>query len=987
MTTRIYFCVLFLTIQAFAYGQGLKIEGTVTAEDDGQPLAGASVVLLGTNRGVNTDAEGKFQITLNKAEDSLQISYYGYLSQVVKPSRQRLLNIQLVADAQSLDDVVVIGYGRMRKSDLTGSVYSVRGDDLVKNPAANPLQALQGKVPGVQISSASGNPGESPIVRIRGIATLLGGAGPVFVVDGVILDDISFLNSGDIESIEVLKDASATAIYGTRGANGVIIISTKRGVAGKPRVQFSASHSLESVANQIDLLNGREFAAVVNEIAPATYNNIDLLPNVDWQDLIFQDNAPIQQYELSTSGAEGRHSYYLGGSYYRQEGVIERSAYERITLKLNNSFKATSFLTLGNNLTFSQERKEFGPNVVASAYRAWPTNEPLDDEGNFLEVMGSGNPIAALNFGENYNRRLRAIANLYAEVKFLKDFTFRSSYQADLAYTKSTFFSPVFFVSPTQQNETSDLAKTARDEATWIFENTLRYNKNLENHRFEVLAGYTAQSTKREGLTGTIENLLRERPEFYYLDAGDGTTIDAFNNLESFAYISYLFRFNYVLKDRYLFTATFRRDGSSKFGPENRYGNFPALALGWRLSEEPFLQSFSALSNLKLRASWGINGNDQIPFRSRFARVNGNSLEAVFGQDESLFPGATLADAGNPDLQWEDTETIDIGLEFGFFDNKLTGEIDYFNKRTNRVLVPLLLPAHFGNGPFRRVVFNAADIRNVGLEFFVNWKEQRGDFVYSISLLGSRLRNETLDIGAADEFIQDGSLGNGQLVTRTETGIPVGSFYGFKVAGVFQNEEELGQFPTLSGQRVGDLRYEDINGDGTINTDDRTILGSYIPDYLFGFNFSVGYKGFTLDADIQGQQGNEIYNGKRAVRPELYNYEGYIRDRWTGEGTSDTQPRLTTGGVNYSPSDWFIEDGSFLRLRSLTLSYDFSSSLVRRLRMQDVRLFLRGTNLYTLSRFSGYSPELASANVLSSGIDLGTYPITSVYTIGLNISL
>lgn len=985
MTTRVFCFLLVSLIGSSVWGQTL-INGTVTAADDGEALAGATVVLLGTNRGTNTDEQGKFQLSLESETDSLLISYYGYQSQVIRPGTQSSFNVRLLPDEKSLDEVVVVGYGTMRKSDLTGSVYSVKGEDLIKNPSANPLQALQGKVPGVQVSSASGNPGESPIVRIRGIATLLGGAGPIYVVDGVILDDISFLNSGDIESIEVLKDASATAIYGTRGANGVIIITSKRGEEGDPVINLRISRSFESVANKIDLLSGREFAEVVNEIFPATYNNLDLVPNVDWQDLIFQDAAPIQQYELSASAAQDRHTYYIGGSYYQQEGIIQRSGYERITLKLNNSFKAASFLTIGNNLTFAQEKKDFGPNVVASAYRAWPTNEPFDDKGGFVEVRGSGNPLAALAYGENFSRKLRGIANLYADVKILKDFTFRSSYQVDLAYIKSTAFSPIFYVSPTQQNETSDLSKTARDEATWIWENILRYNKEIKDHRFEVLAGYTAQATKREGLTGNIENLLRETPEFYYLNAGDGTTINAFNNLESFAYVSYLFRLNYVFKDRYLFTGTFRRDGSSKFGPNNRYGNFPSLALGWRISEEAFLEGVSALNKLKLRASWGINGNDQIPFRSRFARVNGNSLEAVFGRDESLFPGATLADAGNPNLQWEDTETYDVGLEFAFFDNKLSGEIDYYNKRTNKVLVPLLLPAHFGNGPFRRVVFNAADIRNVGWELFVNWKEQKGDFVYSIGLLGSKVCNTTLDIGAADEFIQDGSLGNGQLVTRTETGIAVGSFYGYKVAGVFQNDAELEQFARLSGQRVGDLRYEDLNGDGVITTEDRTILGSYIPDYLFGLNFSFGYKGFGFDADIQGQQGNEIYNGKRAVRPELYNYEGYIRDRWTGEGSSDTQPRITTGGTNYTPSDWFIEDGSFLRLRSITLSYTLPKSLVNRLKMKDIRILARGTNLYTLTRFSGYSPELASQNVLSSGIDLGTYPITSVYTIGLNFS-
>ena len=574
---------VFLLIGTFSFGfsQGKTITGIVTDADDGSPLIGASVIVIGTNNGVITNDAGEFSLTINPDSDSLRISYYGYSNLRISIGDNSFLNIVLLPEATSLDEVVVIGYGSMRKSDLTGSVYSVKGEDLVKNPSANALQALQGKVPGVQVSSFSGNPGESPVVRIRGIATFLGGASPVFVVDGVILDDISFLNSGDIESIEVLKDASATAIYGTRGANGVIMITTKKGKAGTPIVNINANYSVEQIANKIDLLDGPQFAQIVNEIRPGTYNNIDLVSNTDWQDEIFQSMTPIQQYEISASAAQDRHSYYIGGSYYRQEGIIPKSDYQRISLKLNNEFQAADFLKLGSNLTFSKEDKTNPPGVVASAYRAWPTNEPLDENGNFLEIMGSGNPLASIEYTNSTNDRYRGISNLYAEIEFLKDFTFRSSYQLDLTYFKSTSFTPVFFVSTLQQNETSDLSKTTRDESTWIFENTLRYNKEIKNHRFDVLLGYTSQLSNFEGLTGVVENLIRETSDFFFIDAGDATTINAFNGKVRYSYSSYLARVNYVFKDRYLFTGTFRRDGSSKFGPNNRFGNFPSL--GFRL--------------------------------------------------------------------------------------------------------------------------------------------------------------------------------------------------------------------------------------------------------------------------------------------------------------------------------------------------------------------------------------------------------------------
>lgn len=978
--------LLAMSVLSMAQAQPRTITGTVTSAENGEPLIGVSILIVGSLTGTVTDLDGNYELDVGPDADSLQFSYTGFQTRQVPIAGRSVIDVQLPLTATQLNEVVVIGYGTVRKSDLTGSVYSVKSEELVKNPAANVLQSLQGKVPGVQISSASGNPGESPVVRIRGVSTFLGGASPIFVVDGVILDDISFLNPGDIESVEVLKDASATAIYGTRGANGVIIVTTKRGREGAPVVRAAASYSLESVSNHIDLLNSREFAAIVNEIQPGTFNNVDLLPDTDWQSLIFQDQAPIQQYELSVSGGSERYNYYVGGSYYQQEGVIPKSDYERLSLKLNNTLEAASFLTLGANLAFAKEDKTNPPGVVAAAYRAWPTSAPTDDRGNFVEVQGSGNPMASIAFANNFSDRIRGIGNLYTDIRFLQDFTFRTSFQLDLTFGEGTGFSPRFFVSPTQQNEINDLTKSRSQNQSWIWENTLNYYKELPNHRFSVLLGYTSQETTSEALTTTVENLIRETPDFWYIDAGDATTIDAFNRRTQFSYISYLFRINYTLLDRYLFTGTFRRDGSSKFGPNNRYGNFPSLALGWRITEEAFMDGQQLFDNLKLRASWGINGNDRIPFDARFARVGSNNLEAVFGPNEVLYPGATLVDAGNPDLQWENTETFDVGLEFGFVGGKLSGEVDYYNKRTNEVLVALQVPAHFGNGPFNPIVFNAADVRNQGWEFYLNWRDNAGAFNYGIGMLGSTVSNEVLDIGAADEFIQGGSLGNGQLVTRTQAGLPIGSFFGYRVAGVFQTQEELNQFPVLSGQRVGDLRYEDINGDGVIDPDDRTVLGSYIPDFLMGLNLEFGYRGLQLQLDFQGQFGNEIYNGKRAVRPELYNFESFVLDRWTGPGTSTTQPRLSTGGINYTPSDWLIEDGSFVRLRSASLLYTLPRNLLTKLKLQNGTIFLRGTNVFTLTDFSGYSPEIASQNVLSSGIDLGVYPITTVYTLGLNFS-
>lgn len=968
------------------FGQA-TITGTVLDGETQEPLIGVNVIIGTSSSGTTTDIDGRYTIEIPSRDIELQYSYIGYETVYKKIGASNIIDVALPIASETLEEVVLIGYGSVKKSDLTGAVSTIKQEDIRKVPDANVLNAIQGKAASVQVSNTSGNPGDNPVVRIRGIGTFLGGASPIFVVDGVILNDIAFLSNSDIKSIEILKDASATAIYGTRGANGVIIIETFTGEAGKTRISVDASYSVEQVANKIDLLNGPQFANAVNQIFPGTYNNIEGLPNTNWQDEIFNDLTPIQNYNISFSGGNEKTLYYFGASLYDQEGIIDKSDYQRITLKFNNSLKATDFLTIGSNLTFAREEKENPAGVVPIAYRAWPLSAPFTDDGEFAEVMGSSNPLAAIEFRNSTDERNIALGNIYAEVDFLEDFKFRSSYQVNYRLKKVTSFTPQFMVSPAQQNEINNLNKESSDDNTWIWENTVNWNKELGIHRLDIVAGYTAQETNNERIGGGVQDLVRETSDLWYLEAGDVSTITAFNGEESFSYASMLFRVNYVLNNKYLFTGTFRRDGSSRFSEDNRYGNFPAFAVGWKISEEAFAKDWAALDNLKFRASWGINGNDQIPFQSRFARIGLSELDAVLGRNEDLIPGATITDVGNADLKWESTESIDIGLEFGFFDNKLSGELGYFLKQTQDVLVPLILPAHFGNGAFNRVVFNAADVNNSGLEASLSYRNRvNKDWNYEVTFIASTLQNEVKGLGAADEFLQDGNLGNGQLVTRTEAGSTVGAFYGYQVIGVLQSAEDINTLPTLSGQRPGDLQYEDIDGDGRITPEDRTFLGSYIPNYLLGLNFTVGYKGLELSVDLQGQFGNEIYNGKKAVRPELYNFEANVADAWTGPGTSNSEPRVTGGGLNYSPSSYFVEDGSFVRIRSLSLSYDlqpiFSNSVKA---VQNARVFARATNLATFTDFTGYSPELASNNVLASGIDLGTYPITTVYTLGLSV--
>lgn len=984
MKIRSLVTILFLWLLCIASIQAqeqITITGKVT-DESGIELPGVSIYIKGTQRGTITDLEGNYTLEVFSG-DIIVFSYVGYSTQEIEVGNQAEINIQLAEQLIGVDEVVVIGYGTVKKSDLTGSVSSVKGDDLLKIPSSSAEQALQGKVAGVRVTSNSGAPGSAPTVRIRGVGTF-GNPDPIFVVDGVILDDITFLNAADIESIEVLKDASSTAMYGSRGANGVIIITTKSGTRdAKAVINFTAGYDLQTIQHYIEMLNAREFAQTVNKINPGTFNNIDLLENTDWQQEVYRDVAPIQNYQLSVSGGGERSRYYAGVGYFNQEGIIPKSFYERLSIKVNNEYLVNDFIHIGHNLTFSLFDRENAANVVASTLRAWPTDPPYDEEGDFNGIRGNGNPLAAIEYNNSTNDGIRSVGNFYADVSFLRYFTFRSSFGIDLEYTDGKSFTPVFFVTPQQQNEETRLSKSRSSTENWLWENTLNFNFERNAHYIDAVIGYTAQEFNYEGLSGSGKNLIRD--EIQYL-SNDLTEIQISNGASIKSMVSYLFRANYVFRDRYLLTATFRRDGSSVFSEKNRWGNFPSFAAGWRISEEEFFD-FPFISNLKLRGSWGIVGNDKVNTNERFTLIR-TERGAIFGVDETLYTGSTYGTSGNPLIRWEEANQTNVGLEIGLMKNKLTLEMDYYQKVTRDILIDLPLPGHFGNGSFTYVSFNAADVKNNGFEFNLGWRDTRGDFYYEINALGSTVHNEVIKMGeqtGADNFLLLGSLGNGQNVKRVAVGESIGYFYGYKVDGVFQNETELDAYPHLSTQGVGDFRYKDMNKDGEITPDDRTYLGSPIPDLILGLDATVRYKGFTLAVDFQAELGQEIYDGKDAVRAGQYNYQKRILDAWDGEGSSNSEPRVTSGGVNYSQSDWFVYNGSFFRLRSFTFGYDLPKNWTTRLKIERAHLFLRGTNVFTITEYTGYTPEIGGS-VSMNGIDTGVYPVTSVYGIGINLT-
>ncbi len=988
--------VVLLVISVFGQAQQRTITGTVTTSDTQETLPGASIAIKGTTTGTITGINGEYSIKVPEGPVTLVFSYVGYETQEIDASGRDVIDVELAPTKISLDEVVVIGYGTVRKSDLSGSVGSVKADDITKITASNPVQSIQGRVTGVQVASPSGTPGENPVVRIRGVGTF-NNSSPIYVVDGVILDDISFLNAADIASMEILKDASATAIYGSRGANGVILVTTKKGKEGKTVFNFTSEVGIQRLSNKIDLLNGKEFAKVYNVIEPGHFNNVDAVPNTDWQDLVFSD-APIQNYQLSASGASDKMNYYISVGYFNQQGIVDKSSFERLTVRFNNTYHLTNFLRFGNNISLAPSTQQFAPNVTYAAYRAQPVIKPFNPDGTYAEVSGVGNPLAAIEYSNSYRKGLRGVGDVFGEATIAKDFVFKSSLGIDAGYYKNTGFTPAFYVSPQQLNEISDIYKSTNDYLTWLWENTLTFDKEFGKHYINAVAGYTMQKTRSENFNLAGENLIRDAESFWYIiptnildDGNNVNTVSSISNTVNndmyYSLRSYLFRANYTFDRRYILTATFRRDGSSKFSKDNRYSNFPSFAAGWNIAEENFMGQYKFLTRLKARASWGKIGNEKIPYLNRFSQIQSDII-TIFGVSPSTIAAASYGLLGNPALKWETTTQLDIGLEIGLFNDRLTGEFDYYRRVTDDILLDLSIPGYFGNGSGQKVTFNAASVLNRGFEFNIGWRDQVGQVKYRVSALGTTIHNEILEMGGTtgvDSVLIGGYLANGQPVTRSKVGLPIGAFYGYETDGIFQTQAELDSYPHESNAGVGDLRFVDVNGDGIINSLDRTYIGSPIPKFIFGFNLELEYKNFDLSIALQGQTGNKIFNGKEVVRPDPYNFEAHVLDYWRGPGTSDSEPRPSFGGYNYTPSDKFIYDGSYLRIRNVILGYNLPVSWSNAVYIQKARIFVKVDNLYTFTSFTGYSPEIGG-DELSSAIDNGIYPITSVYSAGLNLT-
>ncbi len=1016
LTNVLLACILLAP--AILFGQGFVATGTVISSEDGSPLIGAAVQIQASVQGVFTDEFGQFKLQISGPEAVLEIRYFGYAAQKIIVTNSQPVTISMEPASSSLDEVVVVGYGTQKRSQITGAVSSISADEIMENKVLRVEQALQGRAAGVQVTQNSGSPGSALTVRIRGVGTI-NNSDPLYLVDGVIVNGLDFLNPNDIASISVLKDAASTAIYGTQGANGVVLITTKSGsYSQKPEVTYGGYYGVQSPWKLLNLLNATEYAILQNEsriaaglpIRPEFADPASLGEGTDWQNAVFGD-APMMSHQLSVNGGTDKSTYALSGNYFQQDGIVggEKAGFDRITLRLNNQNQLNNRISIGTRLNFVSlsrnqlpENNEFSTPMVR-AINLDPTSPIQDDEGNFLpsryldtDIFNPINQIAQTNsiFSSD-----RIVASFVGEFKILDNLTYSTTYSVDNTYAVVDNFAPSYFLSINDQRPVNSVVKEHLTWRNWQFDNLLTYAPKLgESHSMTVLLGTSTRYEKSE-YTGAGRDMLRfNDPLFAYLDNGDPNRAGQFSygGVGENTLLSYFTRVNYDFLGKYQFAATLRMDGSSNFGANNKFGYFPSVSAGWILSEEAFMQSVSAINFLKIRASYGSNGNQRIPAFQYVSLIststngngNGGSYSYNFGPEQTIVTGSAPSVRPNPDIQWETSTQIDLGVDVGLFEDKIYFSADYYLKETQNMLVNIPSLGHVGA---LNAFVNGGTVRNTGLELAGEYRQLTGEFTYSIGGNVAFLSNELISLGNGGTPIPTGFLqqANG-FISLTDVGQPIASFYGFKTDGIFQDAEEVAAHAFQSDRTAaGDIRFVDINGDGIINDLDRTLIGSPIPDLTYGFNLSAGYKGFDFSVFFQGVYGNEIYRGFSRLDFENVNLPVSRLNRWTGPGSTNTEPRVVTGDPNQNArvSDYFVEDGSFMRIKTLQFGYSLPQSLLQNLRVSKARIYFSGQNVFTFTKYSGLDPEIGTRGPLELGIDRGFYPQARVWLGGIDISL
>jgi TonB-linked SusC/RagA family outer membrane protein len=1021
------FLLLFLSLLVFSQtlsAQQRQVTGKVTSAD-GRPIPGAVVKVKGRAGGTGTNNDGVFKLSVQTGE-ILQISSVGFKAREIVVPQGNTIDLTLTDDNQNLEEVVVVGYGVQQKKLVTGASVQVKGDVLQNQSTTNPLQALQGQTPGVQITTATGQPGGNVKVVIRGLGTI-GNAGPLYVVDGVLTGDISYLNSADIESVDVLKDAASAAIYGSQAANGVVLITTRTGKKGQSgQITFDAYAGVQNVPNKINMLNSREYATIMNEAAInggkqplfTTTQITALGEGTNWIDRMFVKDALTQNYSLGASGASEASVYSTGLSYTGQEGVVggkNLSNYQRYSFRINTEHSFyNDIIKLGQHLTYTDIQNNGVAvgnqynNTLRGAFNTSPFVPVYDDNGNFFDNSksawnnGEANPYALMVYNnQNRSNNQRILGDVYLLVQPIKGLTFRTSLGMDYNAGESHSFTPIYNLSIYAYSTTTRASQSMNKGKSLIWDNLLTYKFNIkDHHHFEVLGGTSAYRADGTNIFGTNTNLIFNDLDHAWLSNATnknstGITIGGRPN-DADRRLSYFGRINYNYKEKYLLNATFRADGSSRFSSQNRWGYFPSVSAGWVATNEDFMEGQKGwLDFLKLRASWGQVGNQNIAAFQYLAPISLSNVNYIFGPTEGEnTPGAFPSRLSNASLQWETSEQTDLGFDANLLNGKISVAFDWYNKKTKDWLIAAPILATAGaDAPF----INGGNVTNKGVELAVSYRDKIGDFGYSVGLNGAYNKNNVGQIPTADGIIHGAAAqlyDNSLEFYRAANGMPIGYFWGLKTAGVFQNEAEVAGYRNAGGKVIqpsampGDAKFVDLNGDGIIDNLDRTMIGKPNPDYTFGITISADYKGLDFTLVASGVAGNDIVQSYRNQANQYGNYTAAILDRWHGEGSSNRVPRVTEDNRNYTTfSDLYLQKGDYLRISNVTIGYDLSR-VVKKGYLKKARFYASALNLYTFTKYDGMDPEIgygSDTDAFASGIDVGYYPRPRTFMLGANI--
>jgi TonB-dependent starch-binding outer membrane protein SusC len=1028
--------------------QQLTVKGKVT-DESGSPLPGVNVLEKGTTNGVTTDFDGNFTLKVSSGDATIIFSFIGYTPQDIPVAGKSEILVTLQPDVKKLDEVVVIGYGVQKKKLVTGATAQVKGEELEKQNTTNALQAMQGKTPGVNITTQSGQPGEGLKVLIRGAGTI-GNASPLYIVDGVQVGDIKYLNNSDIESVDVLKDAASAAIYGSQGANGVILITTKQGKSGKGQITFDAYYGYQNRAKKIDMLNARQYATIMNEEflnsggdkseIPFDVNNLPQyvkigIANTDWLNEMFQKNAVIQNYSLGISGGTEKSIYSISLGYTGQEGIVggrSVSNYERYNARVNTEQKLyNDKIKVGEHMSFSSTKKNgisVGnqySNTLRSAFNVSPLMPVYDDAGNYFD--SANDTITDINpksktYGDTYwnnteanpygimklNNQNKAVTqnflgDFYTEIEFIKNLKLKTTVGIDYAAYDYRSYNPVYELSVYSYCNSDYATQTFSKSMAWNVDNVLTYNLLFNQHKLDFMAGSAIRDYEKSEMSGTNYDLAYDDFKHAWLSNATNTSAskilsgkpDDDNDEKK---LSYFGRIQYNYKETYMLNGVFRADGSSKFAKGHQWGYFPSVSAGWVISNEDFMKtSLPILNFLKLRASWGQNGNSNIPAFEYLALIAFTKANYSFGSTEGVNTnGSYPSRLSNEDVKWETSQQIDLGVDSKFFDSNLSFEFDWYKKDTKNWLVQAPVLATAGTtAPW----INGGGVTNTGIEINLSYDNHFGKLNYDISANCAYNKNKVWNIPTADGIIHGATnslYANSEEFYRAESGHSIGYFWGYKTDGIFQTTAEVNDYLTNHGKTLqsdpvpGDIRFVDTNGDGKINTNDKVDLGNPNPDYVFGFNLSMNYKALDLSVVGSGVAGNQIVQSYRDQSNKYANYTSEALNRWTGKGTSNKIPRATESNINYLFSDIYVQDGSYLRISNVTLGFDLSKILKLKY-LSQCRFYAQVQNLYTFTKYDGMDPEIGygldngPTDRYSSGIDLGFYPRPRTLLFGVNV--